>query len=169
MNQKHVALRVSSIFCLVIMLVLVNITACMAQEQTQEQQDEKSLYERLGGVYSIATVVDDFIERLLVNDILNANPAIKEARDRVAKAGLKYRVTELVCQVTGGPEKYNGRTMKETHKDMKITEKEWDAMAADFKKTLDKFEVPEKEQKELLAIIESTKPDIVVSATTSKM
>lgn len=169
MNQKHVALRVSSIFCLVIMLVLVNITACKAQEQAQEQQDEKSLYERLGGVYSIATVVDDFIERLLVNDILNANPAIKEARDRVAKAGLKYRVTELVCQVTGGPEKYNGRTMKETHKDMKITEKEWDAMAADFKKTLDKFEVPEKEQKELLAIIESTKPDIVVSATTSKM
>ena len=171
MNQKHVVLRVSSIFCLVIMLVLVNITACKAQEQeqAQEQEDEKSLYERFGGVYSIATVVDDFIERLLVNDILNANPAIKEARDRVAKAGLKYRVTELVCQVTGGPEKYNGRTMKETHKDMKITEKEWDAMASDFKKTLDKFEVPEKEQKELLAIIESTKPDIVVSATTSKM
>ena len=162
MHQKQVALRVSFIFCLVIML-LVNVTACMAQEQ----QEEKSLYERLGGVYNIATVVDDFIERLLENDILNANPAIKEARDRVPKAGLKYRVTELVCQATGGPEKYNGRTMKESHKDMNITEKEWDAMAADFKKTLDKFEVPEKEQKELFAIVESTKPDIV--ATTSKM
>ena len=165
MNQKHVALRISSIFSLVIMLVLANVTACKAQEQ----QEEKSLYERLGGVYSIATVVDDFLERLLVNDILNANPAINEARDRVPKAGLKYRVTELVCQVTGGPEKYNGRTMKETHKHLNITEKEWDAMAADFKKTLDKFEVPEKEQKELFAIIESTKPDIVVSATTPKM
>ncbi len=159
MHQKHVALRVSSIFCIVIML-LVNVTACKAQEP----QEEKSLYERLGGVYSIATVVDDFIERLLENDILNANPAIKEARDRVPKAGLKYRVTELVCQATGGPEKYNGRTMKESHKDMNITEKEWDAMAADFKKTLNKFEVPEKEQKELFAIVESTKSDIVISS-----
>ncbi len=162
MHQKHVALRVSSIFCLVIML-LVNITACKAQEQ-----EEKSLYERLGGVHGIATVVDDFIERVAANDSINANPAIKEARDRVPIAGIKHRVTELVCQVTGGPEKYNGRTMKEVHKDMNITEKEWDARVADFKKTLDKFKVPEKEQNELFAIVESTKPDIVISSKTSK-
>ena len=71
----------------------------------------------------------------------------------------------LTMTLRGGPEKYNGRTMKETHKDMNITEKEWDAMAADFVKTLDKFKVPEKEQKELLAIVESTKSDIVVSST----
>ncbi|MEE8234227.1 MAG: group 1 truncated hemoglobin [Gammaproteobacteria bacterium] len=162
MHQKHVALRVSSIFCLVIML-LVNITACKAQEQ-----EEKSLYERLGGVHGIATVVDDFIERVAANDSINANPAIKEPRDRVPIAGIKHRVTELVCQVTGGPEKYNGRTMKEVHKDMNITEKEWDAMVADFKKTLDKFKVPEKEQNELFAIVESTKPDIVISSKTSR-
>lgn len=68
---------------------------------TFSQAKEKTLYERLGGVYSIATVVDDFIERLLVNDVLNANPAIKEARMRVPKAGLKFRVTALVCQATG--------------------------------------------------------------------
>ncbi len=163
MHQKHVALRVSSIFCLVIML-LVNITACKAQEP----EKEKSLYERLGGVHGIATVVDDFIERVAANDSINANPAIKEPRDRVPIAGIKHRVTELVCQVTGGPEKYNGRTMKEVHKDMNITEKEWDAMVADFKKTLDKFKVPEKEQNELFAIVESTKPDIVISSKTSK-
>ena len=165
MHQKHVALRVSSIFCIVIML-LVNITACKAQEQ--EQEKEKSLYERLGGVHGIATVVDDFIERVAANESINANPAIKEPRDRVPIAGIKHRVTELVCQVTGGPEKYNGRTMKEVHKDMNITEKEWDAMVADFKKTLDKFKVPEKEQNELFAIVESTKPDIVISSKTSK-
>ena len=58
--------------------------------------------------------------------------------------------------------------MKESHKDMNITEREWDAMVADFKKTLDKFKVPEKEQNELLAIIGSTKPDIV-TATPSEM
>jgi hemoglobin len=60
----------------------------------------------------VATEVDDFIERLYVNDILNANPAIKEARERVPKAGLKYRVTSLLCQVTGGPEVYAGRTKR---------------------------------------------------------
>ena len=165
MNQKHVTLRVSSIFCLVMML-LVNLTACKAQDQ--EQEKEKSLYERLGGVHGIATVVDDFIERVAANDSINANPAIKEARDRVPIAGIKHRVTELICQVTGGPEKYNGRTMKEVHKDMNISEKEWDAMVADFKKTLDNFKVPEKEQNELFAIVESTKPDIVISSSTSK-
>ena len=133
----------------------------MAQEGKQES--ENSLYKRLGGVYSIASVVDDFIERLLVNDILNANPAIKEARDRVLKAGLKYRVTALVCQVTGGPQKYTGRSMQEAHQQMNITEEEWQAMLDDFKNTLDKFEVPEKEQKELIDIVESTKKDIVIS------
>ncbi len=163
MNQKQVVFRIFFVLFSVIMLVASNTTVVHAQEK------EKSLYERLGGVYSIATVVDDFIERLLVNDILNANPAIDEARKRVPKAGLKFRVTELVCQVTGGPEKYNGRTMKDSHKHLNITEKEWDAMATDFKKTLDKFKVPEKEQNELFAIVESTKPDIVVSSTTSKI
>ncbi len=128
---------------------------------------EKSLYERLGGTYAIATVVDDFIERLLVNDTLNANSAIKEARDRVPKAGLKFRVTSLVCQVTGGPEKYAGRDMKESHKNLHITAKEWKAMEGDFQKTLDKFKVPMKEQKELIAIVESTKKDIVVATAVS--
>lgn len=128
-----------------------------------QQKPAKSLYERLGGVYAIATVVDDFIERLLVNDTLNANPAIKEARDRVPKAGLKFQVTALVGQVAGGPQHYAGRSMKEAHKHLNVTEREWQAMLADFKKTLDKFKVPEREQKELFAIVESTKADIVMS------
>jgi hemoglobin len=143
-------------------LALAGGSASPAAAQTAE----KPLYERLGGTYAIATVVDDFIERLLVNDTLNANPAIKEARDRVPKAGLKYRVTSLVCMVTGGPEKYAGRDMKESHTHLHITEKEWRAMEADFQKSLDKFKVPEKEQKELFAIVESTKKDIVVGAAT---
>ncbi|MBI3587455.1 MAG: group 1 truncated hemoglobin [Ignavibacteriales bacterium] len=139
-----------------------NALPASAQEKSKPKM--KSLYERLGGTYAIATVVDDFIERLLVNDILNANPAIKEARNRVPKAGLKYRVTSMVCQATGGPEKYAGRSMKESHKHLNITEREWQALADDFKKTLDKFNVPEKEQQELFAIVNSTKKDIVVSS-----
>jgi hemoglobin len=120
-----------------------------------------SLYERLGGAYPIAVVVDDFIDRLLVNDTLNANPAIKEARERVPKAGLKFHVTTLVCQVTGGPCKYVGRDMKTAHAHLHITDKEWDAMAADFRTTLDKFKVPAAEQAELFTIVGGTKPEIV--------
>src|ERR1043166_4878355 len=103
-------------------VVLFNAAAGRAAEP------KKSLYERLGGAYAIATVVDAFIEKLLVNDALNANPAIKEARARVPKAGLKFHVTALVCQVTGGPQMYTGRSMKEAHKNLHITQREWDAM-----------------------------------------
>jgi hemoglobin len=128
------------------------------------QPGPKSLYVRLGGVYSIATVVDDFIERLLVNATLNANPAISEARSRVPKAGLKFQVTALVCEVTGGPCKYTGRTMKDSHARLNINERQWQAMVADFRTTLDKFKVPAAEQNELIKIVESTKKDIVVGS-----
>jgi len=134
------------------------------EEAQAEEQSEPSLYDRLGGVYAIASVVDDLIERLSVDEILNANPAIKEARDRVPKAGLKFHLTALVCQAAGGPEQYTGRSMKETHQHLNITEEEWEAMKADFKETLDKFQVPEKEQNELFAIVESTKGEIVMSS-----
>lgn len=145
------------IFC-----VLVILTVCGSLSVTA-QNKEKSLYERLGGVYAIATVVDDFIERLLVNDVLNSNPKIREARDRVPKAGLKFQVTALVCQATGGPQVYTGRSMKESHQHLRITEREWRALGDEFKKSLDKFKVPPQEQKELFVIVESTKKDIVVS------
>ena len=109
-------------------------------------------------------MVDDFIERLLVNDTLNANPAIDEARTRVPKAGLKYLVTEMVGMATGGPQTYTGRSMKDSHTHLKITEGEWQAMLTDFKSTLGHFNVPAQEQKELIDIVESTKKDIVMAA-----
>jgi hemoglobin len=139
------------------------IMAGAATQTTRAQVTQPSLYERLGGVYSIATVVDDFIERLLVNATLNANPAIKEARVRVPKAGLKFHVTALVCEVSGGPCKYTGRAMKESHQHLNITQVEWDAMVADFKATLNKFKVPQREQQELITIVGSTEKDIVQS------
>jgi hemoglobin len=137
------------------------LTAGVAAPAAMAQAKQAPLYERLGGVYSIATVVDDFIERLLVNATLNANPAINEARARVPKAGLKFHVTALVCEVSGGPCKYTGRPMKESHQHLNISPVEWDAMVADFKATLDKFKVPQREQQELITIVGSTKNDIV--------
>jgi len=154
--------RIFPLSATVLLALLVAANIGFAQKKGSAKK-EKSLYERLGGVYAIAAVVDDFIDRVVANDILNANPAIKEARDRVPKAGLKYRVTEQVCMVTGGPCKYTGRSMKESHKHLNITEKEWDALVVDFKASLAKFNVPEKQQSELLAIVGSTKKDIVMS------
>lgn len=128
-----------------------------------EAQPAKSLYDRLGGAYPLSVVVDEFIEILLVDDVLNANPAIKAARDRVPAAGLKFHVTTLMCQATGGPCKYVGRGMKESHAHLGIGEKEWQAMLADFVRVLDKYKVPAKEQQELAAIADSVKKDIVVA------
>ncbi len=133
------------------------------QSAAAQQAADTSLYARLGGVYAIATVVDDFIERLLVNNTLNANPRINEARARVPKAGLKYQVTALVCQVTGGPCTYTGRSMKASHAHLNINEEQWQAMVTEFRATLNKFSVPAKEQGELIAIVGTTKPDIVIA------
>ena len=121
-----------------------------------------SLYERLGGIYNIATVVDDFIDRIMVDGRLNANPHVDEAHHRVSPAGFKYLVTEQVGEAAGGPQRYTGRSMEDTHLDLLITGEEWEAFIDDFNQTLDKFEVPQQERSELLDIIESTRDAIVV-------
>ena len=128
------------------------------------QPEKPSLYERLGGVYSIATVVDDFVDRVMVDPRLNTNPLVDEAHHRVPPPGFKYLVTELVCQVTGGPQKYTGRSMADSHVHLKITGQEWEAFLDDFQQTLDKFAVPAEEQAELKAIVDSTRSDIVVDS-----
>ncbi len=70
--------------------------------------ETQSLYERLGGVYAIAVVVDDFIDRIMVDPRLNANPRVDEAHHRVSAQGFKYYVTEQVCWAAGGPQTYSG-------------------------------------------------------------
>ena len=124
----------------------------------------RSLYERLGGAYSIAVVVDDFIDRIMNDSRLNANPRVDEAHHRVSPQGFKYYVTEQVCWAAGGPQTYSGRSMADLHRDLLISNAEWDAFMDDFDQTLTKFDVPERERGELVAIIESTKSDIVTSA-----
>lgn len=121
-----------------------------------------SLYERLGGVYSIAAVVDDFIDRVMDDPRLNANPKVDEAHHRVSRAGFKYLVTEMVCWATGGPQTYTGRSMHDSHAHLEITEGEWGSFLDDFRQTMERFEVPESMRQELLTIINSTKADIVL-------
>ncbi len=123
--------------------------------------NSSTLFERLGGVYAIAAVVDDFIDRIMEDPRLNANPKVDEAHHRVSKAGFKYLVTEQVCWAAGGPQKYSGRSMHDSHVHLDITEGEWQAFLDDLRQTFDKFQVPTTERAELVAIIESTKSDIV--------
>jgi hemoglobin len=133
------------------------------QERSENKIEQKpSLYERLGGVYSIATVVDDLIDRVMSDARLNANPLVDEAHHRVSPAGFKYYVTEMVCEAAGGPQKYSGRSMRDSHKDLRITAGEWEACLDDLQQALDKFGVPQAEQAELKTIVASTRADIVV-------
>jgi Truncated hemoglobins len=127
------------------------------------QPTQPSLYERLGGIYSIATVVDDLIDRVMNDPRLNANPLVNEAHHKVPPAGFKYLVTEMVGWASGGPQKYTGRPMRESHKDLNITPKEWEAFMDDFQQSLEKFSVPPAEQAELKAIVNSTYGDIVIA------
>jgi hemoglobin len=133
------------------------------KETDMQEQAEPTLYDRLGGVYNIATVVDDLINRVMTDSRLNANPRVDEAHHRVSSAGFKYYVTELVCEAAGGPQTYSGRTMGDSHRHLVITDEEWLAFMDDLQKALDRFEVPQPEQGELKSIVESTKEAIVVS------
>jgi hemoglobin len=123
-------------------------------------EENKSLYKRLGGVYSIAVVVDDFIDRIMADPVLNANPLVDEAHHRVTPPGFKHLVTEFVCWATGGPQHYSGRSMYDSHAHLRMTNKEWAAFMHDLDQSLYKFKVPEAERAEFIALVESVKPDI---------
>jgi hemoglobin len=139
-------------------------TRSEAKEGAVVAAETQSLYERLGGVYAIAVVVDDFIDRIMVDPRLNANPRVDEAHHRVSAQGFKYYVTEQVCWAAGGPQTYSGRTMLDAHRELLISGAEWDAFMDDFHQTLAKFGVPERERGELDAIVESTKDDMVTAS-----
>lgn len=143
-------------------LMAASTPSALAQGNAEVKQ--ASLYERLGGLAPISVVVNDFIDALVPDTLLNQNPAIDAARKRVPAPYLKFQVTAMVCQATGGPCQYQGRNMKESHAHLNITESEWDRMVTIFNEILAKHAVPAGETQELLDIVGSTKADIVVSA-----
>jgi hemoglobin len=118
---------------------------------------------RLGCVEGIATVVDDFVERVLVDPRLQKNPHVTEAYRRKPKSALKYHVTEMVAWATGGPQVYTGRSMLESHRHLHIAADEWEAFLDDLRQTLDHHKVPLADQKELFAILGGTRTDIVTT------
>ncbi len=146
-------------------ILLVSFMAIPGLNAEPVDDTQPSLYDRLGGLAPISVVVSDFLDALVPDPMLNQNPAIDAARQVVPKPYLKYHVTAMVCQATGGPCQYHGRSMKEAHAHLNITEAEWDRMVSVFEELLASHEVPEQESMELLAIIDSTKADIVMVTT----
>lgn len=141
------------------------LQSCASEPSKQASGSHaKPLYDRLGGEASIAKVVDEFVARGA------ANPKVNFVRKGTQKewpatpeavAHLKRMLVEFIAGATGGPQKYTGRAMKELHEGMRITNAEFDALAQDLRAALTVFNVSAKEQAELLAIVETTRADIV--------
>jgi hemoglobin len=133
---------------------------------------EKSLYERLGGVFAIAAVIDHFSDAVVKNPIVgktSKNPALREwhtkSLDRLP--GLKFMRILWVCAVAGGPFKYTptkpGTTevgLEEAHRDLRISPEEFDEVAAELGRTLDFVKVPQREKKEVLAAFAAHKNEV---------
>ncbi len=115
----------------------------------------KSLYDRLGGQPAITAVVEEFVGRT------TTDPRIKERFFNTDAVELKKLLVEFVCMATGGPCKYSGRSMVDSHAGMELVDEEFTALVENLVAALDKFKVPEKEKGELLGALGPLKPDIV--------
>jgi hemoglobin len=135
----------------VVLVAAMLLAAC----QDMGMAPQKSLYERLGGKDAITAVVDDFVANVAADKRINGFFAKTDI------SRLKRNLVDQICQATGGPCVYTGKDMKTAHKGMGITDADFNALVEDLKKSLDKFNVPAKEQGELLGALGGLKPQIV--------
>ncbi|HKG97232.1 MAG TPA: group 1 truncated hemoglobin [Pyrinomonadaceae bacterium] len=126
--------------------------------QSALAQNKDTLYKRLGGYDAIAAVTDDFIMRLATDKQLGR--FFVGASDN-SKKKIRQLVIDQLCAATGGPCLYLGRDMKTVHKGLGITEDDWNIAVKHLVATLNKFKVPEAEQKELAGALMGLKADIV--------
>ena len=138
-------------------VVVLGLWGC-ATMGTETKSGSASLYKRLGGREGIAQVVDQFVANVVADDRINARfKTLQPAQ--VFK--LRSNLADQICDATGGPCSYLGKDMKAAHKDMKITEAEWNATVENLGKALDKHKVGAKEKQELVGILAPMKGDIV--------
>ena len=133
---------------------------------------EQSLYDRLGGAFAIAAVIDHFSDALIENPIVgqrSANPALRDwhTNNLGRLPGLKFMRTLWVCNVAGGPFQFTatrpGSTilgLEEAHRDLRISPEEFDEVAAELGRTLDFVKVPQREKDEVLAAFEAHKGEV---------
>lgn len=149
MNKKRLA-------CLII--AVVALMSSVGPIGSASAQNKNSLYKRLGGYDALAAVTDEFIKALATDPKLGR--FFVGASDN-SKMRIRQLVVDQLCAATGGPCVYIGRDMKTSHKGLGITEEDWDIAVNHLVKTLTKFKVPEKEQKELAGALMTLKADIV--------
>jgi hemoglobin len=143
-----------------------------AHAQDKQSEPEKSLYERLGGVFAIAAVVDHFSDAVVKNPIVgkrSKNPHLREwhTKNLGRLPGLKFMRTLWVCNVSGGPFQFTatkpGTTplgLEEAHRDLRISPTEFDEVAAELGRTLDFFKVPQREKGVVLAAFAAHKNEV---------
>ena len=141
-----------------LVLAIIATASILASTVYAQSAAKPSLYKRLGGYDAIAAVTDDFIGRLL-GDPRFAKFFAGASTD--SKGKIRQHVVDQLCNATGGPCLYTGRTMKQSHAGLGITEEDWNASVKHLVASLDKFKVPEAEKAELLAIAGTLKADIV--------
>jgi hemoglobin len=138
--------------------------------------EQKTLYDRLGGVFAIAAVIDHFSDEIVKNPLVgqqSPNPALREwhTKQLGRLPGLKFMRTLWVCNVAGGPFQYVGTKpgstpigLEEAHREFQITPAEFDEVAAELGRTLDFFKVPAQEKGEVLAAFAAHKPEVTEGA-----
>jgi len=152
--------------------VTVWAAADNAHAQDKQTVPEKSLYERLGGVFAIAAVVDHFSDAVVKNPIVgqkSKNPQLREwhTKNLGRLPGLKFMRTLWVCNISGGPFQYTatrpGNTplgLEEAHRSLRISPAEFDEVAAELGRTLDFAKVPKREKSEVLAAFAAHKDEV---------
>ena len=159
-----------------LLVAMLTLCAMALSPALPAQQPEKSLYDRLGGAFAIAAVVDHFSDALVQNPIVgktSKNPALAEwhTKNLDRLPGLKFMRTLWVCEVTGGPFKFSatkpGKTplgLEEAHRNLKITSEEFDEVAAELGRSLDHAKVPAREKGEVLAAFAAHKQEVTAGS-----
>jgi hemoglobin len=135
-----------------------------ADAAPQETPAEGSLYDRLGGYFGIALVVDRFSDQIIRNPVLNKNPALKEWNKTQADArlpGLKFGRTLWIAAAAGGPFVYTGLPLSEAHAEFNLTAEQFAEVGAEIVAALNFYQVPQREQQELVAAYQASMSDVV--------
>jgi hemoglobin len=156
LNSRRISVKRNALYYCTLGLVTAVTFAALSHKAAGQGKD--SLYKRLGGYDAIAVVTDDFIGRLATDKQLGKF-FIGLSDD--SKKRVRQHVVDQLCQATGGPCVYTGRDMKTSHRGLGISEDDWNIGVKHLVATLNKFKVPEAEQKELAAALMGLKADIV--------
>ena len=152
------AKKVSQLTLTVLVALLCGILAMGCSAQAQSSSASPALYTRLGGYDAIAAVTDDFLGRLAADKQMSRF-FVGVSADSLRK--LRQHVVDQLCEASGGPCYYFGRSMKTVHAGLGITESDWQLTVKHLTGTFDKFKVPEKERQQVIELFSTLKKDIV--------